>query len=360
MKRRFKFIRLLAVVLVLNLSLIILGISYYYYSLSAVSDNEIMKKVAIEKNASGYKIALTLKEYNLIKNVRTFILYLKLHKISNLKHGVYELNEKMGSRKIITLLMKGTTLTKDEIDLLFKEGINIREVARIIDSNTNNNEADVYNLLNDDIYLDNLISHYWFLTDDIKNKDLYYSLEGYLFPDTYRFDNEKVKIEIIFEAMLKQMDKMLSLYKGEIEASNYSIHQLLTLASIVESEGANDEDRPKIAGVFYNRLKDNLSFGSCVTACYAAKMDDDCTPKKVPTKLESPYNTYLPSMAGKLPIGPISLPSLASILATIYPEKHDYYYFVADKYRKTYFAKTDIEQKKLIDKLKKDGLWLEH
>ncbi len=360
MKKKFNFVRLLVVVFLLGLSLIILGVSYYHYSLTAVSDNEIMKKVQIEKNTSGYEIALTLKKYNLIKSVRMFTLYLKWHKINNLKHGVYQLNEKMGSKKIITLLIKGTTLTGEEIDLLFREGINIRKVAKVIALNTNNQEIDVFNLLTDNNYLDSLIKEYWFLSEDIKNKDLYYPLEGYLYPNTYRFENENVKVETIFKIMLKEMDKVLSTYKAEIESSPYSIHQLLTLASIVESEGVNDEDRPKIAGVFYNRLRDKMPFGSCVTACYAAKMDGDCTPKKVPTKLDNPYNTYLSRMAGKLPIGPISLPSEASILATIYPENHDYYYFVADKYKKTYFTKNEKERNKLIDKLKKEGLWLEN
>lgn len=358
MKKKIKILRLLVALMLLIISLIILAFSYYTYQLAPVSADNTMKKVQIEKNASGYGIALVLKENNMIKNVTAFRIYLKLNKINNLKHGVYDLNESMGVKKIVDILVKGTTLTGNEIDLLFREGINIRHIAKVIDKNTNNTEQDVYALLEDEEYIDSLIKQYWFLTNEIKNEDLYYSLEGYLAPNTYRFADENVSITTIFTKMLKQMDKILSKYKGAIEDSDFNIHQFMTLASIVESEGVNDDDRPKIAGVFYNRLKSKWAFGSCVTACYAAKIDVACTPSTVPTTFESPYNTYLTNMAGKLPVGPVSIPGEPSIAATINPVSHDFYFFVSDKYNRTYFDKTLVQRDQTIKELKAAGIWI--
>lgn len=358
MKRKIRILRVLIALLLLMISLIILAFSYYLYQLAPVSKDGTIKKIQVEKKSSGYEIALLLKENNLIKDVNFFRLYLKLNKINNLKHGVYDLSENMGTKKIVDILVKGTTLTGDEIDILFREGINMRKIASVIENNTNNTSEDVFNLLKDEVYINELINEYWFLTEDIKNKDIYYPLEGYLAPDTYRFANEDVSVKQIFNTMLNQMDKILSKYKDKIEKSSFTIHEFITFASLVESEGVNDDDRPKIAGVFYNRLKDNWSLGSCSTACYAAKMDT-CKPKEVPVTLDSPYNTYLSNMAGKLPVGPVSIPGEASIIATINPVDHNYYYFVSDKYKRTYFDKTLDERDKTIAELKTAGLWIE-
>jgi UPF0755 protein len=340
------------------LSFVILGISYYLYKISPVGDDNIMKTVQIDRNASGHKIALVLKENNLIKDVTLFKVYLKLNNINNLKHGVYNLNSMMSVKEIVGILVKGTSLTGDEIDLLFREGINIRHVARVIANNTNNSEDDVFNLLEDEEYIDGLIIKYWFLTDEIKNPNIYYPLEGYLAPNTYRFASSDVSVKTIFTTMLNQTDKILTKYKDNIDNSDFNIHDFLTMASIVESEGVNDIDRPKIAGVFYNRLNSNWTFGSCVTACYGGKVES-CIPGKVPTKHVNPYNTYLTNMAGKLPVGPISLPGETSIAATVSPVEHHYYYFISDKYRRTYFFDrnaTGRDQK--INELKAAGLWI--
>jgi UPF0755 protein len=130
------------------------------------------------------------------------------------------------------------------------------------------------------------------------------------------------------------------------------------MASIVESEGVDNEDRPSIASVFYNRLDIGMSFGSCATACYAAKFDGACAPKNVNTSINSPYNTYLTSMVG-LPVGPISNPSEGSIKAAITPEDTNYLFFIADKYRKTYLF-TDINKRdQKIQELIKADRWFE-
>ena len=164
-------------------------------------------------------------------------------------------------------------------------------------------------------YIDELIDKYWFLTTRLK-QNIRHALEGYLFPSTYYFENNKVTPKVIIEKMLDQMDFILSKYKEEISASKYSLHEILTLASIIEYEAIFEEDRYMISGVFYNRLNNNMKLQSCATACYAAEVDGACTPEKVNTikEYENPYNTY--QVTG-FPPGPINMPGESVIHAAL-------------------------------------------
>ena len=136
---------------------------------------------------------------------------------------------------------------------------------------------------------------------------------------------------------------------------------MLTLASIVELEGTKNSDRAGIAGVFYNRLSSGWSLGSDVTTYYAAKIDMHERDLYLSELNDyNAYNTRHSMMAGRLPVGPICIPGLDSISATSNPTNHDYYYFVADKNKKTYFSKTDAEHNSLVASLKEQNLWYEY
>ena len=121
----------------------------------------------------------------------------------------------------------------------------MRYIASVIAKNTNNTEKDVYNLLKDQNYLNELINTYWFLDKSILNKNIYYSLEGYLYPDKYNFKDKDVTVKDIFKVMLDEEEKKLAPYKDEIIKSKYSYHEILTLASIIELE-AGAADRAKV------------------------------------------------------------------------------------------------------------------
>jgi UPF0755 protein len=348
--------RMALALVIITASIIILLGSIYNYMIAPVSKNKNLKMVEIKEGSNVTQIANTLKDNHLIKNVLVFKLYVKMNDITNLKAGYYNLSESMNLKTITNMINNGRSVNPNSINITFPEGKNMRQLATIIENKTNNTKKDVYDLLKDSTYIDSLIKKYWFLSDEIKNKDIYYPLEGYLFPNTYNFDSKDVTVSDIFSSMLNETDKVLSKYKSKIEEANYSVHEILTLASIVENEGVNDKDRPMIAGVFYNRLFSHWSLGSCATDYYALKLDIGSNPNLTNAQMafNSPYNTYLASMAGKLPIGPISNPGEASISATISPTKHDYYYFLSDNKQRTYFSKniTEHEAKKqeLIDK----------
>ena len=225
---------------------------------------------------------------------------------------------------------------------------------------TNHTEDEVYELLQNDEYIDSLIQKYWFLTEEIKNENIYYPLEGYFFPDTYEFENKDVKLETIFETLLDQMDEKLKTYQKDIKQSNHSIHEILTISSIIENEAVFEEDRKDVSSVIYNRLANNMAIQSDVTTYYASKVEIGSR-DLYSSELNSynPYNTRGPNMEGKLPIGPISMVGTSSIESAINPNKTSYLYFVADKNKKVYFSETIEQHSEKIEKLKHDGLWLE-
>ena len=308
---------------------------FYTMSLKAVSSNS--SEVEFIVDGGYYDIIPKLKKAGLIRNELCFKIYVKLHKLNNIQKGKYTLNKNMSVEEIIKEFNKGNSTIAEK---------------------TNNTEEEVFSLLKDKEYLNELIKNYWFIDESILNNDIYYSLEGYLYPETYEFKNKDVTVKEIFKTMLDQMGKRLEPYKTDIENSKYSVHQILTLASIVELEGKKVEDRKNVAGVFYNRLNSGMSLGSDVTTYYAAKVDmSERDLYKTEVDSVNAYNTRSSSMAGKLPVGPICNPGIESIEAALKPEKSDYYYFVADKNGKTYFTKTNSEHNRKINELKQAGLW---
>ena len=346
-------------VLILSTAIIIFVCSYFNYQIAPVSQSDALITVVINEGSIS-DIANTLKENNLIKDVTMFKVYIKLTGKSNLKASTYELSENMGVKKIVDILEDGNSYNPDEVKITFKEGINMREIARLISENTNNSENDVYELLSSKEYLDELINTYWFITDAIKDNRIYYSLEGYLYPNTYIYTNKDVSVKEIFNKMLEEMNSKLSGYKEEINNSEYSIHEILTLASIVELEGASSSDRNGVAGVFYNRLNSGMTLGSDVTTYYGLKIDmSDRDLTKAELNDCNNYNTRCSTFTG-LPVSPICIASIESIEAVLEPTNHDYYYFVADKNKKTYFTKTYDEHLSMVSKLKDEGLFFEY
>ncbi len=350
----------LIILIILSIIVIIFGI-IFNINLSPIDKLDNTKiVVVIPSNTSTKGIAKILKDEGLIRNENFFYLYLRIYKINDLKASTYELSPSMSLKEIISTLEQGNSYNPDAVSITFQEGINMRTIASIIESKTNNSADDVYNKLKDSNYLDKLIDSYWFLDGIINNPDIYYPLEGYLYPDTYFLKNKDASVEDIFKLMLDQMDKKLTPLKSDIEKKNISVHELLTLASIIELEGVSIQDRKDISSVFYNRISMHMSLGSDVTTYYAFKInmtDRNLTNSEINTY--NPYNTRGPKMEGKLPVGPVSIPSFESIDAALNPTSTDYLYFVADKNRKVYFTKTYAEHNAKIKELKDEGVWLE-
>ena len=343
-----KYRKLLIIIcLILLFVFVTLCILYAFY-LSPVNKSSDQIEVKIASGMSSQEIGELLEEKALIKSDKFFVLYLKINGINDLKAGTYNLSSNMPLKEIVQNIREGNSYNDSTITITFKEGINFREIARVIENNTNNSYDDVLNQLKDEDYLKSLIEDYWFLTDDILNSDIYYPLEGYLFPDTYEFRSEDVTVPEIFKKLLDQMDLILSSYEEAITASSFSVHELLTLASIAEKEVNNSADRSKVVSVFLNRLDRNMALGSDVTTRYGLKLDDMRPLTKSEYASSNPYNTRNSNMT-TLPASPIATVSKSSIEASIYPADTNYLYFISNiQTDETFFFENsrDFEAKK--------------
>lgn len=354
----FSKILLVFIILVIIFVVGIIGANTVYKSLiEPVQSNSEKVTITIAGGSGISAIATQLENEGIIKSAMAFKVYTKINSSTAMQAGKYELDKNMSVEEIIKVLSEGKVLD-ETVTITFVEGKNMRKIAATIAEKTDNTAADVFNLLQDEEYIDSLINKYWFLDEDIKDEDIYYPLEGYLYPDTYTFANKSVDVKTIFSKMLDKMDTVLTKYKSEIDDSDYSVHELLSLASVVELEARNKDDRAEVAGVFYNRLDNKMALQSDVTTYYAVKIDmneRDLTNAELNS--QNPYNTRSTTMAGKLPIGPICMASESAIKAVIEPKETDAFFFVADKNGKVYFSKTNSEHEKKIKELKDSGLW---
>lgn len=350
---------LLAIIVVVLI--IISSLIWYFVSISHVNKNETEIEITIPLGSGTNKIADILKENKLIKNKMSFKIYVKLNKVSNFQAGTYYLKQSMNVKEITEMLQTGIMHDPNQLSITYIEGKNMRWLANRIEETTNNTQEDVMKTLEDKEYINSLIDKYWFLTNEINQDEIYYPLEGYLFPDTYAIKNKDVTVEEIFEKMLDKMGNVLEQYKDEIEKSKYSIHEILTIASIIETESMSSDGRKDVASVIYNRLNRGMAIQSDVTTYYAVKVDmgeRDLYQKELDTY--NAYNTRGPNMEGKLPIGPVASVSKSSIEAALEPTSTDYLFFVADKNGKLYFTKTASEHNSIINELKVEGLWFEY
>ncbi|HHU54494.1 MAG TPA: endolytic transglycosylase MltG [Mollicutes bacterium] len=336
--------------------LIIVVLATYSFYLGPVSKNSDTKPIEVVNGSSYLTIDPLLKKNNLIKSTFFYKLYIKLSNPQPLKAGIYYLSEDMGTKEIVNVLSSGNAIDPVTITITFKEGLNMRGVAKVIAANTNNTEKSVYKILKDKKYLNQLIEKYWFLTDDIKSEKVYYPLEGYLFPNTYEFYSKDVSVKEIFEVMLDEMDKQFKPFKNAVENSKYEIHEIITLASMIELEASNDSDRRDVSGVFYNRLEVGMTLGSDVTGYYGAKMDDWTNGLGVHIYDCNGYNTRGDCVSG-IPVGPIANPGIESIRAAVKPINHQYYYFVADCSGKTYLNSNEFGHNQTINRLRREGKW---
>lgn len=348
-----KLITVLALIVLFFAVIVMGGLTWYFTSLNGTGIEKI--EFIVDKNATFSTLGKSLEENNLIKSELAYKIYIKLSNPSNLKAGTYELDGSMSVEEIVKILSEGNSYNPNLVNITFREGLNMRGIAELIEKNTDNTYDSVFELLKDENYLNEVINNYWFITEDIKNKDIYYALEGYLFPDTYQIDKTKT-VKDIFKTMLDRMEKELNLYKATIQNNSYSVHELLTLASIIELEAGTSSERSSVAGVFYNRLNDGWTLGSDVTTYYAAKKSfkEDLTYAELNDC--NAYNTRGTCFTG-LPVGPISNPGSESIKGVISPTSHSYYYFVADKNGKTYFNTNSYGHSTTIAELRANGLW---
>ena len=219
---------IILIVLIIILALIAFGLYMGYNSMiSAPSNDDLILEFNVEKGSTYNSIAESLEKEGFIKNALCYKIYLKLNPVSdNLEYGKYYLPTNVDVKGIIDVLKKGSDTLADTLTVTFIEGKNMRYIISVINKNFGYSAKDILNQLKDKDYLDKLIDKYWFITKDIKNKNIYYSLEGYLYPDTYEFYTT-ASVDDIFRKLLNNMGKKLEKYKGEIEKARKIIEKYI-------------------------------------------------------------------------------------------------------------------------------------
>ena len=331
------------------------GYQYVQSSLQPVdADSKQYVTVQIPEGSNVQEIGKTLEDAGLIKHGLVFSLYAKYKNYADLKSGYYNLQKSMSTEDIIHELQKGGTAEAQEpvlATLTIPEGYTIDQMAQAVGQLQGDFKepltADAFLAkVQDDSFISQEVAKYPSLLESLPTKEsgARYRLEGFLFPATYSI-KESTTVESLIDEMLAAMDKTLAPHYSTIKSKNLTVNELLTIASLVEKEGAKTEDRKLIAGVFYNRLNLGMPLQSNIAILYAQgklgqkiSLADDAG---IDTSINSPYNVY--TNLGLMP-GPVDSPSLDAIEASINQTKSDNLYFVANVTDgKVYYAATQEE-----------------
>uniref|UniRef100_A0A7V3VTI0 Endolytic murein transglycosylase n=1 Tax=candidate division WOR-3 bacterium TaxID=2052148 RepID=A0A7V3VTI0_UNCW3 len=281
------------------------------------------KEIYIPKNTPAKEVAGLLSSNHIILNPFEFLLWLKILKKENhIRYGRYVLSIYKNPIYIINRLTKGG---RGDVTITIPEGLILSEVAEMLHKR---------NIISDKQKFLSLCNNKNF----IKNLGLdVATLEGYLFPDTYCFEENEDEGIVI----KKMVDNFKTRIKQITTIPPESLKTVIIIASLVEKEAKIDPERPIIARVFFNRLKLNRPLESCATVIYAYKLKNPDTVithlREWDLKYDSPYNTYLYS---GLPPGPICSPGINSIKAALFPADVGYLYFVAKGDGTHHFSKT--------------------
>lgn len=317
------------------------GYQYVQSSLQPVdADSKQYVTVQIPEGSNVQEIGKTLEDAGLIKHGLVFSLYAKYKNYADLKSGYYNLQKSMSTEDIIHELQKGGTAEAQEpvlATLTIPEGYTIDQMAQAVGQLKGDFKepltADAFLAkVQDDSFISQEVAKYPSLLESLPTKEsgARYRLEGFLFPATYSI-KESTTVESLIDEMLAAMDKTLAPHYSTIKSKNLTVNELLTIASLVEKEGAKTDDRKLIAGVFYNRLNLGMPLQSNIAILYAQgklgqkiSLADDAG---IDTSINSPYNVY--TNLGLMP-GPVDSPSLDAIESSINQTKSENLYFVAD------------------------------
>ncbi len=327
----------------LFLLLIVLGVTgyrFYTSSLEPLNPDETQSvEINIPMGSSRSDIAQILEQEEIIKNASIFNLYIKLNNEQGFQAGYYDFSPSMAPKEIIAQLKKGgRPIARASIESIpVPEGLTLSQISAIIDTYTSFSKEEVIARLDDPAFIAASAEQFpRLLKSATESEGTYHVLEGYLFPATYEYHDE-TSLDTLLTAMLSKTDQVLKNYYEQLETEERTPHEVLTMASFIEREGIEFEDRQQIADVFYNRLEVGMPLQTDVSVTYALEEHKERITYE-DLKVESPYNTYKYTGIGP---GPVNNPSEGAIKAALNPADTDYFYFLADlKTKKVYFSKT--------------------
>ena len=327
--------KIIIVLIILSAFLSLIGFSLFF-KISAFIEKPLnisaREKIFIIKPGQSLNvISANLEKESIISNNTYFTLFTKFKKAGrNLQAGEYLLSGSKSPEQILEILKKGKVKL---CRITLPEGLNINEVALLVEKAGFCNKTEFKNLCKSSVFITSL---------GIKAA----SLEGYLFPDTYFF-SKQVSCKKVITTMVAHFKKIFTKeWILKAKAMNFSIHDIVILASIIEKETGDASERPIIASVFHNRLKKKMRLESDPTVIYGIK-DFDGNIKRRHLKEKTPYNTY---QVKGLPIGPIANPGALSLQAALNPANTSYFFFVSKKDTTHKFSKTIQEHNKAVRK----------
>jgi UPF0755 protein len=290
----------------------------YNQSLKPVPSGGVVD-LTIPPGSTTKMIAAQLEKQGLIRSANAFTFHAKLSgKGSQLQAGDYHFNKGETVDQILGQLSKGQVST---IQFTVPEGLSVPQLADLLSSK---------GLIDKNRFLSEVNTgqfDYDFVKAIPKDKDIPYRLEGYLFPKTYTMKKGSSEHEII-DRMLKQFqDEFIPEWTPVMRTERITLHQAVTIASIIEREVRVDSERPIVAGVYFNRLKMGMPLQADATVQFALGKQKSILTLKDLT-LNSPFNTYKHK---GLPPGPIASPGLPSLESVIKPDKNDFLYYVTKK-----------------------------
>jgi UPF0755 protein len=343
-KEEAKVVRRIVGIVVLALLIIVGGtaIGGYLYVKSALQpvdeDNNKAVKVEIPIGSGVTSIGNILEENGIVKNAHVFKYYVKFNNESGFQAGNYDLTPAMTLDEIITSLKTGKVMMKAEFKITVPEGLQLDQIAEKIAEKTPYNADEIMKKLDDKEFIAGQIEKFpdLLIKEDIMAEGVKHPLEGYLYPSTYPFYEEEPSLDTIIEKMISQTQDVLTQFETSRVEQDFSIHQLLTLSSLVEEEATEKADRGKISSVFYNRLEAEMPLQTDPTVLYALGEHKSRTVYD-DLDTDSPYNTY---QNQGLPPGPIANAGVTSIEAALIPDDTDYLYFLASKEGTVYYSET--------------------
>ena len=320
-----------------------MGFQYLKYSNAQKPIQKESEEIAFTVNTGESMRTVTnhLEEQGIIRDAQMAYYFAKFSNLDEVKAGEFVLNKNMSTKEIFETLNDASKAIVYDATVTIIEGDWAKDIAKKIAAVTNVTQEDLLNLWNDETYIRSLMNTYPFITEDVFNENIRIKLEGYLAPNTYKFYQETTAEEVT-EKILNQSKIVFDKFEEDFKKSSYSIHELYTLASIIQYEAGKIEDMKMIAGVFYNRLNISMPLQSSATVCYAIDLDkenEDWIGCEVNGDFDSPYNTY--KYQG-LPPGPIFNAGEDAFDAVLHPTDNDYYYFLADVFNdgSIHYAKT--------------------
>lgn len=326
--------------------IVIFGVSVILSMILLFSANDILAFVkenrsvtlSVSEPTTVSAMSHELDEQGIVQYGTLFSLFVKVTgKDGEVAPGEYALNPSMDYGAIARALVKGTSGNSTTVLVTIPEGYTCAQIYQeMLDKGVASKEE-----------LDAAFNTYPFKWDFLKGMTPGENwLEGYLFPDTYEFFRGDA-----VQAVNKMLNNFADKYDVNVtegaQKQGRSMHEIVTIASMVEREAQKDDEFPKIAGVIYNRIKSDMPLQIDATIQYAVGHKEELT--KADLEIDSPYNTYKNK---GLPPGPIASPGYTALNAATHPESHGYYYYVAMPDGSHLFAKTLSEHNQNIQTAK--------